>query len=105
MDWLAAGAIMDTFVVTSSAPNRNTFTGRSRRPASMLSGDTKANAWLGQTVAHIGRLPTDVRSKHMSHFIICSSATIILGTPNGQARTQFEQATQRGFSDECTTPV
>ena len=24
--------------------------------------------------------------------------------PNGQASTQFEQAMQRGFSDDCTTP-
>src|SRR5262252_11003049 len=40
----------------------------------------------------------------MSHFIICSNATSILGTPNGHASTQFEQAMQRGFSDVCTTP-
>src|SRR5688500_880083 len=40
----------------------------------------------------------------MSHFIICSAATIIFGTPNGQARTQLLQATQRGFSDDCTIP-
>ena len=40
----------------------------------------------------------------MSHFIICSARTIIFGTPNGQARTQLLQATQRGFSDDCTTP-
>src|SRR5262245_49794086 len=40
----------------------------------------------------------------MSHFIICSNAVIIFGTPNGQARTQFGQAMQRGFSDDSTTP-
>jgi hypothetical protein len=40
----------------------------------------------------------------MSHFIICSARTIIFGTPNGQASTQLLQATQRGLSDDCTTP-
>src|SRR5512142_2409977 len=40
----------------------------------------------------------------MSHFIICCSASIILGIPNGQASTQLLQAMQRGFSEECTTP-
>src|SRR5262245_12532780 len=27
-----------------------------------------------------------------------------LGIPNGQAYTQFEQAMQRGLSDDCTMP-
>src|SRR6185437_11497832 len=40
----------------------------------------------------------------MSHFIICSSSVIIFGMPNGQARTQFEHAMQRGFNEDCTTP-
>ena len=40
----------------------------------------------------------------MSHFIIWSNAATYLGTPNGQASTQFEQPMQRGFSDDCTTP-
>src|ERR1051325_11058085 len=40
----------------------------------------------------------------MSHFIICSYCGTILGIPNGHARTQFEQAMHRGFSDEPTTP-
>ena len=40
----------------------------------------------------------------MSHFIICSYSGTIFGMPNGQASTQFEQAMQRGFSDDCTTP-
>src|SRR5687768_10422362 len=40
----------------------------------------------------------------MSHFIICSARTIIFGTPKGQARTQLLQATQRGLSEDCTTP-
>src|SRR5438552_17325260 len=40
----------------------------------------------------------------MSHFIIRSYSEIILGTPNGQARTQLLQATQRGLRADCTTP-
>src|SRR6187455_2529915 len=40
----------------------------------------------------------------MSHFIICSARTFIFGTPKGQASTQLLQATQRGFSEDCTTP-
>src|SRR5579864_532358 len=40
----------------------------------------------------------------MSHFIISSYSGKILGIPNGQASTQFEQAMQRGFSADCTTP-
>src|SRR5215471_15801791 len=33
-----------------------------------------------------------------------SISPITLGTPNGQASTQLEQAMQRGFSADCTTP-
>src|SRR4029453_519032 len=40
----------------------------------------------------------------MSHFIICPAPPTPLGMPNGQASTQLEQAMQRGFSDDCTTP-
>src|SRR5262249_20450640 len=40
----------------------------------------------------------------MSHFIISSSSTFILGTPKGQARTQLLQAMQRGLRAVCTTP-
>src|SRR5215510_3221730 len=40
----------------------------------------------------------------MSHFIIRSNSVIILGTPNGQARTQFEQAIQRGLRALITRP-
>src|SRR5262247_2699456 len=40
----------------------------------------------------------------MSHFIISWNSAFILGTPNGQARTQLLQATQRGLRAVCTTP-
>src|SRR5262245_58979196 len=40
----------------------------------------------------------------MSHFIIRSSSVIILGTPNGQARTQLLQAMQRGLRAVITRP-
>src|SRR4051794_20139346 len=40
----------------------------------------------------------------MSHFIIRSNSLIILGTPNGHARTQFEQAMQRGLRAVMTRP-
>src|SRR6185312_11811341 len=40
----------------------------------------------------------------MSHFIISSKPTFILGTPNGQASTQLLQAMQRGLRAVCTTP-
>src|SRR5919204_2515739 len=40
----------------------------------------------------------------MSHFIIRSNSAIILGTPNGQASTQFEQAMQRGLRAVMTRP-
>src|SRR5215475_11267673 len=41
----------------------------------------------------------------MSHFIIRSNSVSIFGTPNGQARTQFEQAMQRGLRAVITRPV
>src|SRR4051794_25676384 len=40
----------------------------------------------------------------MSHFIIRSNSAIILGTPNGQASTQLEQAMQRGLRAVMTRP-
>src|SRR6478609_9891533 len=40
----------------------------------------------------------------MSHFIMSSKPTFILGTPNGQASTQLLQAMQRGLRAVCTTP-
>src|SRR5262245_1939178 len=40
----------------------------------------------------------------MSHFIIRSKSFIILGTPKGQASTQFEQAMQRGLRAVMTRP-
>src|SRR5215471_14388857 len=40
----------------------------------------------------------------MSHFIIRSNSAIILGTPNGHARTQFEQAMHRGLRAVITRP-
>src|ERR1051325_8108812 len=64
----------------------------------------KNRAPLGQTAAHIGCLPTEVRSQHISHFIISSKSDIILGTPKGQASTQLLQAMQRGLRAERTTP-
>src|SRR5512138_3653813 len=62
------------------------------------------SASLGQTDAHIGGSPSDVRSVHMSHFIIWSNSAMYLGTPNGQASTQLEQPMQRGLSADSTTP-
>src|SRR5581483_891348 len=40
----------------------------------------------------------------MSHFIIRSNSVIILGTPNGHPRTQFEQAIHRGLRAVITRP-
>src|SRR5262252_8807229 len=40
----------------------------------------------------------------MSHFIIRCIPVFILGTPNGQARTQLLHAMQRGLRALCTTP-
>src|SRR4051812_32963696 len=40
----------------------------------------------------------------MSHFIIRSNSVIIFGTPNGHARTQFEQAMHRGLRAVITRP-
>ena len=50
------------------------------------------------------RGPREVRSEHMSHFIIWSNSATYFGTPNGQASTQFEQPMQRGLSADCTMP-
>src|SRR5579872_1259828 len=40
----------------------------------------------------------------MSHFIICSYSGKIFGIPKGHASTQLEQAMQRAFNEDCTTP-
>src|SRR6185436_14092394 len=57
------GAIMKTRVVTVWPPNRNVLTGAdSGRSRSISARVPKNNAWLGQTVAHIGFLPTLDRS-------------------------------------------
>jgi hypothetical protein len=40
----------------------------------------------------------------MSHLVIWAERDRISGTPNGQAISQLRQATQRGLSDDCTTP-
>src|SRR5262245_38287225 len=40
----------------------------------------------------------------MSHFIISSNSTFILGTPNGHASTQLLHAMQRGLRAVWTTP-
>ena len=61
-------------------------------------------ASLGHTEAHIGFEPAEVRSRQRSHFIMRSISPTTLGTPNGQASTQFEQAMHRGFSADWTTP-
>ena len=62
------------------------------------------SASLGHTDAHIGLSPSEVRSVHMSHFIIWSNSATYFGTPNGQASTQLEQPMQRGLSADCTMP-
>ena len=62
------------------------------------------SASLGHTDAHIGVRPSEVRSVHMSHFIIWSNSATYFGTPNGQASTQLEQPMQRGLSADCTMP-
>ena len=62
------------------------------------------SASLGHTDAHIGLSPSEVRSVHMSHFIIWSISAMYFGTPNGQASTQLEQPMQRGLSADCTMP-
>jgi hypothetical protein len=36
--------------------------------------------------------------------VIWAERDRILGTPNGQAISQLRQATQRGLSEDCTTP-
>src|ERR1051325_10693111 len=40
----------------------------------------------------------------MSHFIIWLISALYLGTPNGHAKTQFEQPMHRGLSELCTMP-
>src|ERR1051326_916426 len=52
----------------------------------------------------MGFLPTDVRSSHMSHFIICSNSGKIFGMPKGHASTQLEHPMHRGFREDCTMP-
>jgi hypothetical protein len=57
------GAIRFTLVRMVCCPNLNWFTGVLRgRRASICSRVPKNSAWLGQTVAHMGFLPTDERS-------------------------------------------
>ena len=52
-----------TRVVIVCSPNRNELVGVDcGRSASACSRVPKNSAWLGHTVAHIGFLPTDVRS-------------------------------------------
>src|SRR5690606_11594062 len=68
------------------------------------SGVPYQRASLGHTEAHIGFEPAEVRSRQRSHFIMRSISPTTLGTPNGQASTQFEQAMHRGFSADWTTP-
>ena len=54
---------MLTRVVMVCSPNRNLLVGVDcGRSARISSRVPKNSAWLGQTVAHIGFLPTDVRS-------------------------------------------
>ena len=57
-----AGAIMNTLVFTCSLPKRKSRVATAARWRAMTSGGPNVSAWLGQTVAHIGRSPTDVRS-------------------------------------------
>ena len=57
------GAITLTRVVMVWSPNRNLFVGLDcGRSAIACSRVPKNSAWLGQTVAHIGFFPIDVRS-------------------------------------------
>ena len=53
---------MNTFVRTGSLPNLNSLVGAATRCRAIVSAGPNDSAWLGQTVAHIGRKPTDVRS-------------------------------------------
>ena len=63
---VGVGSVLTTVLffkdLGSSSTNQNVFTGFSRLVAAIVSGVTYARAWLGHTVAHMGRLPTDVRS-------------------------------------------
>jgi hypothetical protein len=57
------GTITLTRVVIVWPPKRKRLLGIERgRSARICSRVPKKSAWLGQTVAHIGFLPTDVRS-------------------------------------------
>jgi hypothetical protein len=57
------GTITLTRVVISWSPKRKRFVGIDcGRSASICSRVPKKSAWLGHTVAHIGRFPIDVRS-------------------------------------------
>lgn len=96
---------MLTFVRMVCPPKRKLLTGVALGLRRAISSRVpKASAWLGQTDAHIGLSPTDVRSKHMSHFIIRLIRVFIFGTPNGQASTQLLHAIQRGLRAVCTMP-
>src|SRR5690554_1205420 len=74
------------------------------RSFSISSRVPQKSAWLGQTEAHQGLRPSEVRSWHISHFIIRLARESILGTPKGQASTQLLQEMQRGFRAVWTTP-
>ena len=93
-----------TFVRTSWRPKWKSRMSAPLRVASNCSIVPYQSASLGQTDAHIGLSPSLVRSVHMSHFIIWSISAMYFGTPNGHARTQFEQPMHRGFSADCTMP-
>src|SRR5690606_30046900 len=93
-----------TLVRTSWRPNRKSRSSEPVRCSLNSSIVPYHSASLGQTEAHIGERPSDVRSVHMSHFIIWSISAMYFGTPNGQASTQLEQPMQRGFRADCTMP-
>ena len=57
------GTMTFTRVVMTCSPKRSLLVGIDcGRSARICSRVPKNSAWLGQTVAHIGFLPTDVRS-------------------------------------------
>ena len=62
MTGCSGGVIMNTFVFTYWAPNRNSRVGTAWRWRATIAAGPNVNAWLGHTVAHIGRSPIDVRS-------------------------------------------
>ena len=101
---MASSTTVYTFVRTSWRPNRKSRSSEPRRVLSNSSSVPYHSASLGHTDAHIGFRPSDVRSVHMSHFIIWSTSAMYLGTPNGHASTQFEQPMQRGLSADWTMP-